>query len=491
MELIVEEKEIKSYTQEVDYLKDCLLATVGSLIDNKYYSKNFEEIIGAEHPAQLVYSTYLRELKSTQDKETNAQYLTEETLSRKLLETNPNLNIDYLAPYIEVLFNTIKAPKETIKSQLVEPSALYDKLFLARKKLDLFRYLRTVSEKEELKTQNPVTWTNKFCDKLIEALDTSTDKFQHSESDEAKLLAGQDLINAYKEFIKERVEGTGKYSFHYKIFDELVTEGPTPGHGGIIGGSTGMGKSTLCLNVINGLLEADVPVMYFPIEMGLENTLDRLAAVRTHIPYKTIMKMEKDSETQQLVQKEMECLKLHDRFAIINDPVITLKKLRNYIQNFQAKIGRKYCIVFIDLLLQIQEFLGDEGNPVFNIERAVTNLDILAKELGVHWVGVVQLNKSIESDKVVSVQSIDKLKPTRSSIKNSSALLERARYSITLFRKKPYAELYLTPEEAATVDDIAEIQLLKANNEEIQRRYALFDGPTFCVSPYEMGGNGF
>ena len=110
-----------------------------------------------------------------------------------------------------------------------------------------------------------------------------------------------------------------------------------------------------------------------------------------------------------------------------------------------------------------------------------------------HWIGVVQLNRSVESDKVHSVQAIDKLKPTRSSIKNSSALLERARWAITIFRKRYFADLYLTKEEASTIEDIAEIQLMKANDEAIGRRYMTFDGKTFKMSwnvDYGKSANG-
>ena len=142
----------------------------------------------------------------------------------------------------------------------------------------------------------------------------------------------------------------------------------------------------------------------------------------------------------------------------------------------------------------IKEFYDDGSNMAQQIERAVNKLDILAKELGFHWVGVVQLNRSVESDKVLTEQSIEKLKPTRSAIKNSSALLERARWAITVFRKRYFADLYLTEEEAERIDDVAEIQLMKANDESISRRYMRFDGPTFKMTydpDYGKSLNGF
>ena len=241
------------------------------------------------------------------------------------------------------------------------------------------------------------------------------------------------------------------------------------------------------MNCINGLINADVPTMYFPIEMGIVNTLDRLASIRTRIPFKDIIKIGKTETVQgarEVIEQEIASLRIRDNFAIVDDANLDMKKLRSYIQRFQAQLpGRKYCIVFIDLLLMIKEFYDDGNNMAQMIERAINKLDILSKELGFHYVGVVQLNRTVEQDKVTSIQSIDKLKPSRAAIKNSNALLERARYCFTVFRKRAYAEAYLEPEEYETLDDIMEVSLLKANDDKMGKVLANYDGPTFTVTP--------
>ena len=479
----MEEEKVKTYKDETEYLNDCFRAVLGTANDKNYLSKDFENIIGAETPTQWVctfLTTHIKEKGSDWK-----QYCTPLVIS----DSSPFTREETIAAATDVL---TKLDSEIAKTWIPEPSALYDKLKNARKKLNLAKDLRQVANKTA--GDNPISsvaWTQNYCDEVTHNITDTIDSFELDDQKQGRLLIGGELTADYKEIIKGREVASNRRRFHNKIFDELITEGPSVGHGGIIGGSTGMGKSTLCLNVINDMLNADVPCIYFPIEMGKENTLDRLAAMRTKIPFKTLQDLCKDPEARKVVEHEMEALKLHDRFAIVDDPVITLKKLRNYILEFQKKTGCTYCVVLIDLLLQIQEFYNDgSGNMATDIERAITKLDILAKELGFHWVGVVQLNKSVESEKVMSLQSIDKLKPTRSAIKNSSALLERARWAITIFRKKYFADLYLSEEEASSIEDIAEIQLMKANDEEIARRYMQFDGPTFSMTPVETA-NGF
>ena len=43
--------------------------------------------------------------------------------------------------------------------------------------------------------------------------------------------------------------------------------------------------------------------------------------------------------------------------------------------------------------------------------------------------------------------------------------------------------MYLDEAEAQKIEDVAEIQLMKANDEQLGRRYMNFDGPTFTMTP--------
>ena len=480
------------YKTRKDFVADCITAAVGTFLDENYSARDFENLIGFSTPEQSVCSNFIRFVKNTDSK----QYVTRTNFNEYLLSKAENEALSDLEDGIAtIIFEQIESNRQDNNSSLKDPKSLFQNLANAKKKVDLFNSINAVIENEHF-SRDAITWSNDYCDTLQQSLEDANSGY--AEEDEDDLFFGEDLASFYHKKIEDRKNGQ-VYSFHNPVFDSLITEGPTPGHGGIIGGSTGMGKSALCLNVINDLINADVPCMYFPIEMGMENTIDRLASIRTGYPFKEIVRIGKgrdpNTELEAEILHEIDGLCVHPNFAIVNKANIDMRKLKTYIKRFQAKLpGSKYCIVFIDLLLMIQDFYDSGSNMATQIERAVNKLDILAKELGIHWVGVVQLNRSVESDKVLSEQSIDKLRPTRSSIKNSSALLERARWAITVFRKKYFADLYLTEEQAEGIPDIAEIQLMKANDESIARRYMTFDGPSFKMtenSTYGKSANGF
>ena len=481
-----------SYKSRKDFLVDCIIAAYGTVLDEAYTARNFEEIIGHESPVQNTCSLFITFAKTV----TDFKYLSKATFNDFLFSKTDRTTLsDQEASTIDCIFEQLEAGQT---KELKDPKQIYTDLLSARNKINLWTSLNSLTTADRFE-DDAVTWSDEYCETLQSSLESATDSYKETSDEDIVLYSSEDIKEFYSKRLEERKNGE-VYSFHNRIFDELITEGPTPGHGGIIGGSTGMGKSTLCLNLVNDLINADVPTIYCPIEMGLENTIDRLVSLRTGYPFKDVVRIgktkEPNNELEAGILHEIESLTVHPNFAILNKADLNLKKLKSYIKQFQAKLpGKKYCIVLIDLVLMMQDFYDASGsNMAQNIERAINKLDILAKELGVHWIGVVQLGRAAESDKVLSEQSIDKLRPTRTSIKNSNALLERARWAITIFRKKYFADLYLSKEEADGIEDIAEIQLMKANDEEIARRYARFEGKTFKMTydaEYGQSANGF
>ena len=286
-----------------------------------------------------------------------------------------------------------------------------------------------------------------------------------------------------------------KWSFNDEILDSFIKTGPVPGEGGLICAATGMGKSAYCLHLLNRLIVAKTPVMLFTLEMGAVSTMDRLLSSRTQIPFSEMLEF-KDYESwksiKEAIDLEAEQLKkVGNRFAISENPNMSLHDLKQEIRKFQIQIGQTYCIVIIDLLTMIKDFSSVHNGLGLaqEIELAINKLNAMSKELGFHYIGVVQLNRTVESDKVIDLDDINKLRPTRSSIKNSGALLERARWCISLFRPKYYADTYLEKEDAEQLDDIVEIGLLKANNSQTGKKFMLFDGNTFSLTEVEYNSD--
>ena len=323
---------------------------------------------------------------------------------------------------------------------------------------------------------------------LKDALFDIEEKLADDDTDEKLIKYLPDIKEKYLAEFEKRKNGR-LYTFNNKILDSILEDGPVPGEGGLITASTGMGKTAFALNVMNDLYNACIPTMLFELEMGDINTMDRWLSLRTGIPYKDI-KHPKSQEDYELVKKELDKefkrLELNnERWAICEKATLYLADIRREARKFQMKIGQKYFIMLIDLISMIQDFCSPEKGLSLagQMEVAINRVNAMAKELGFHWIGLVQLNRSVEQDKVMDLDDIDRLRPTRAAIKNSGALLERCRYCLSLFRKKYYAEAYLEKEEAEVLEDVIEVGLMKASNAQVGKRFMMFQPEIFRCTP--------
>lgn len=467
------------YKSKKEYLTDCIIATIGSMSDENYKILPFEDVLPNKEYWSNICKSFILYSKNIKD----TKYLTKINFIEKFLNNSSRKVLtDDENNFIDLIYEQ----KNNLENNLKDPEELFKNLENTKKKIQLKESLQFITNTDSYKDSDPITWTDDYCKELLENTENLINQYE-VDSKSGNLLYAENIEDYYNNKIEERSKGK-TYSFHWKPLDDLIPEGPTPGHGGTISGSTGMGKSALALNLADHLIDADIPVLMLPIEMGEENTIDRLISLRTKIPYSDLLKMKPDEyeSVKNLINNELTRLKVHNRFAICTDADISLRKLETIIKKFQSSLLEdKYCVVIIDLLTMIKEFYATEGNLAQTIEKAINHLDILSKKLGFHYIGIVQLNRTVEQDKVLSVQSIEKLKPTRSSIKNSNALLERARWNLSIFRPKYFADLYLSEEESEVIQDVAEISLMKANNSNVGKVYMDYDGTTFSLTERE------
>ena len=349
------------------------------------------------------------------------------------------------------------------------------------------------SLKSAIKTiENTARVTNEQYEKIDEDVVNATSQLnpKGDEHDINDVMTFKDWFKNYKPEFAKRQNGK-VYWFRNYMFDTLVEDGPQPGEIGIIASASGSGKSTVCANLVNGFIETHVPTAYYSLEMSQVATMDRILAKRCHIPYKKI-KNPGDDYDEILAEIEAQRKELEDNplFRFCDSGDVSLKKLEKDIKKFQKETGTKYWVIVIDLLSMISDFTKFVAGANFaqGIEVAINKLSALAKKLGVHIIGVLQLNRNAESQGGIhSIDDLDKLRPNRAQIKNANAFLERSRYVITTFRKLPYAKLYLKEEEYdGQLDDIIEVSIVKLNNGEIgESMYGIFDAEYFDILPIE------
>jgi replicative DNA helicase len=293
----------------------------------------------------------------------------------------------------------------------------------------------------------------------------------------------EEMISDYEEEMNLRKLGR-YYPFNDPFLDRCLLKRAAPGQTILVAGSTGTGKSIYGLTLINGIVNTNIPCMYFSLEMDEVSTMDRWMASRNGIPIDEWYKSGTDLDPLfKVLAREKKTL-ANKPFRFIDEPSISLSVMRQMIQEFKMTYKVNYLVVFVDLITQVQEFMdikNSRGMLSTAIEMAVNQLNAMAKKENVCFVCFAQMNREADSTRVEGIEDLDKLRPTLNNIKNSNALGERARTVLSVFRTKYYAMRYLPDDpETENMEDILEVQILKQNMGVVGTRGKyLFTGPIF------------
>lgn len=323
-------------------------------------------------------------------------------------------------------------------------------------------------------------------DKLLGALFT-VDTILKSGRSSSILKDFDRWSDEYIEDIKERAKGR-RYPYGDEKLDQFIFKGAYPGAITTIAAGTSQGKSTYVLNIINSLINLYIPCMYLSLEMDGIDTYDRLVALRRDIPMEDLHSCDESVlSVIKVVEEEKQLLKDNKKFFFVEEPLLSLARLRALIKEFKQRAKTDYAVIAVDLATQLTDFMHNKANTSVanSIETAMNDLNAIAKEQHVHIIAVVQFNREADNYKIHSIEELELLRPTLNNIKNSAAIAERSRVVIGLFRKKYYADRYLIGVEGADlIPDILECQVLKNSSGMVGNifKYA-FEGKYFRCTP--------
>jgi len=294
--------------------------------------------------------------------------------------------------------------------------------------------------------------------------------------------------DAYIEDLKERAAGRWR-PYGDELLDRELIKGAYPGAITTIAAATGQGKTTYVTNIVNNLINMQVPCINATLELGSIDVYDRLIAIRRKIPLEALYSHDPDviNSIISVVQEERKLLEENKNFYLVDEPSLSLARLRPIIKEFKQRTKSKTVTVLVDLATQLREFTKSANgmNMANSIEVAMNEANALAKEENAHLIFIVQFNRDADSYKISSIDDLELLRPSLNDIKNSQAIAERSRVVLGLFRKKPYADRSLQHiPEAAEIEDIMEVQILKSTNGAVGKilKY-YFDGMYFSVTP--------
>lgn len=193
---------------------------------------------------------------------------------------------------------------------------------------------------------------------------------------------------AFDFFEKLNEEDKKGLEFGFKILDEN-TGGLYPHEFTIIGAKSGVGKTTLALNIAKNVLvqKEDAKVLIITREMPRTQIFMRFITSHTGIP---ASKIKNKNLTEQEYKKIMEAMEVMTGYKnlMINDKVRTIEEIKD--------LARKYKpdLMIVDYL----QLVGVESKKIDNREREVAHISKelrnITLELETHVIALTQLNDS-------------------------------------------------------------------------------------------------
>jgi len=210
-------------------------------------------------------------------------------------------------------------------------------------------------------------------------------------------------INKIQEEYKEKY-AKGQYLLGYDCgFDKInyLIDGFRGGHLWIVAGWSNTGKSFMALNMVEKVLEQNVPVSFFSLEMNQEDLFARLVGLRFNMSSTRVIKgIYWDFEKETWVKDDPALVKeikeeidsMVDLPLEIHTTHFEIEKIKALIRKDVATRGVK--VVAIDYLQNIR---SDKYNKEYErINESVGDLFKLAEELNITIVLLSQINNESE-----------------------------------------------------------------------------------------------
>ena len=287
--------------------------------------------------------------------------------------------------------------------------------------------------------------------------------------DKTRLISPSEFMNKYMNQVDKRNHGMDLWPTGDSQLDKMLIMGFSPGDQTGLFGDTGMGKSMVGLNWTNKIINKRIPCASFGLEMPLMSTGDRLIALRNHLMLRQLLPRVSGESLEEfvmeLLEKERQRFEKMNSFFFIDETNMYIRDVENLIKEAKKKMKVDYLVAFIDLWSMLKDVSGrDPGDYEEGMNKSLE----VAKRQHVHLINIIQMKRPDSGFRPTTLESLQRLRPTRNSIKNSSAIAERCRNIFGVFREKYYADEYFHDDpEVQSLDDIVEIQNLKQSQGDI------------------------
>lgn len=213
----------------------------------------------------------------------------------------------------------------------------------------------------------------------------------------------------------------------------------------IIAGETSQGKTSLALTMFKNCVINGSKAAIFSLEMTRDQLLSRIISQRTGVRAKKIMYNKLNEKEKKIVIADIEAIK--------HLPIYFDESTSNDIDKICAAIRKLKLKKDINLVLvdYIQDMKGaNDESGIADIARKLKNI---AKELNISIIAVSQLSRDKNNPE-----------PTRSRLRGSGQLEEKADNVLLIYRPEVYGRQYSDPYTNIPVANTALIKIAKGRN---------------------------
>ena len=337
----------------------------------------------------------------------------------------------------------------TLKGGYAEPTDNYGILVSSLKLQSIKTSIGTKHLEQILKAiNNPIS----SAADVRAALDAATTSLENVTTKEVGFVDAAAMSDIYIRELDQRASRPF-FTTGMPALDERLSEGFVPGKLTVMAGFTGMAKSTTGIAMAHRIAVKGIGVGFFSMETQREGVWDKLVSSLSQIP---LVRLKKESANLNVDERQRIDNALGDLQhlpLLINDRAsMSMAEMRHQILSAK-RTGHEVKVVFIDLFGKLEDVdTGD--NLASKIQQKCKEMRVLAQELDVHFVLIVQIGRQGFG----RTRGGNIKRPTLVDIKNANAYAEEADLVLLLHRNK-----YYLPD---LEDDILEVHIGKQRDGE-------------------------
>lgn len=197
----------------------------------------------------------------------------------------------------------------------------------------------------------------------------------------------------------------------------------------VIAARPGMGKTAFVLNLVQKVLDQNLGVVFFSLEMPAIQLMLRMLSAKTSIALQNIMASDMDNDEIERLNSACDAMSGKKLF-VYDSGNATIHQVRTQMRKLKSSHPEiKLCVIDYIGLMTNSSAYSDRHLQIAEISRG---LKLLARELNLPVVALSQLNRSLESRA--------NKRPMLSDLRESGAIEQDADTILFVYRNEVYLE---------------------------------------------------